>query len=110
MSLITHNNQAPLFYMFDDDHDMNVEFELELSGHDDSPFLVEASWVYYCTTPPDDEGIRYPKAGEVFEFRIYAYNELVQSYEIDVTDKLSDVENRVVNKAIYNEWLANMGE
>jgi len=87
--------------------DLSLEFEVELSGRSD-PFMVEVSGVCQSYGSIDEEGLRYPGCDEMFEFRVFAYNDLVQNYEIDVTDTMSDLENAHINRQALEEWISTM--
>jgi hypothetical protein len=79
-----------------------LEDEIPLRG---DIFLLDVDMGYELLGPWDEEGERYPLCDPIFVFKLYGYNELVQNYEIDITDTLTAEENDQLQKLIHE--LAN---
>jgi hypothetical protein len=110
MSPITYNKKAPLFYMFDDDHEMTADLEVTLL---DQTLWIEATWVYYALEHLEDDDGPYayvPRCNEIFEFRAFSYPETDAVMLTDVTDQLTDFENQFITSEIREYWISCMGE
>ena len=65
--------------------------------------MIETSDIY--TAPyeyHDDEGYGAPICNEIYAFRVYRYDEAAQSYEIDITETLSEYDNLAFQQLIYD--------
>ena len=80
----------------DRDHEFYLETETEFR---DDTVLLEVTRIHENYDPIDDEGF-YSPTGYTYEFKLYAYNELVQNYEIDITDTLTHEENVALQREI----------
>jgi len=71
--------------MIDWGHDREVSLEREIPFRDDH-YMLEVSCIWESWGPPDEDGIRDSLCKPTFEFKLFQYNDLTQSYEIPVTD------------------------
>jgi len=100
--------------MWDHSFECGFEFEIELKGRQDTFSVEVLSGHYteqYTKDDPDEPGHYAPISGPaLYTFRIFAYNELVQNYEIDITDQLTEEENLYLTKEIDEEYSSLGGE
>lgn len=91
--------EPPIFHFYDwTSSNLYLEEELELRG---DHFMIESEEMFWCVEY--DDGMSFPtKDDPIFEFRVLQYNELTQNYEIDITETMTDEENRYVQKQLYN--------
>jgi len=96
--------------MWDHSFECGFEFEIELKGRQDT-FSVEVLRGHYTIKDLDLDGFYVAVEGPaLYTFRIFAYNELVQNYEIDITDQLTEEENLYLTKEIDEEYSSLGGE
>jgi len=84
--------------MIDWGYDREISLEREIKFRDDY-YMLEANHMFESWGPPDDEGVRTTLCDPVFEFQLFQYNELVENYEIPVTD-FTEAENLDLQRRI----------
>lgn len=85
--------------MFDRDpygHDFYLETEIDFR---DDTVMLEVTAVYYAQGPWTEDQIPAWNV-TLYDFKLYAYNDLVQNYEIDISGTLTEEENFEMQKRI----------
>lgn len=77
-------------------HDFYLETEAEFRN---DTVMLEVTRNFVTEAFDQDEGYSYP-TGNLYEFKLFQYNSLVQNYEMDITDQCTDQENRDLQKYI----------
>ena len=80
----------------DYDHEFNLETETSFRG---DTVMLEVSRIHENVDTMDDEGW-YFTSGYTYQFKLLAYNELVENYEIEIQDTMTDDENIAMQKEI----------
>src|SRR5262245_23769471 len=86
----------PVLPWSDSDHEFYMDTETHFRG--DTVYL-DVTRIHENYDTMDDEGW-YHTTGYTYEFKLLAYNELVQEYDVDITDTLTDDENIAMQKEI----------
>lgn len=78
----------------------HIFFEQELPYRGDH-VMVEATREYELLGPWEEEGYRPYLCNPVYLFRVFAYNELTENYEVPISDQLTEDENFQFTKLIH---------
>ena len=63
--------------------EISLEREIPFRG---DHYMLEAECIWESWGPADEDGIRDELCKPTFEFKLFQYNELTESYEVPVTD------------------------